>query len=209
MPQVAPEAEPRSPDLPMSPEEATAFQRAVDRARQAPESEPVVDADFEQLDPSAQEAILELEDEWREEEEALVHQAEEKKLELLKKILRELDLDSAKGVFLYVAEWMPFVGLMYAVTGREAVTVKDAQTGEISYEMREIDMIDRAMYLFGEFYGSGKGTVSIKRAMSKGIRAALKEVWVYAAKRAGKVLVRRAEHAAKRRAKKAITGKSE
>ncbi|MBU4452911.1 hypothetical protein KKH24_01515, partial [Patescibacteria group bacterium] len=74
---------------------------------------------------------------------------------ILKRVLEFLDLDTREKVFAAALEVIPYVGAVYAVTGRRIMFDRDPKTGVPIPKLEKISLTDRGLYLAGELLISG------------------------------------------------------
>ena len=110
-----------------------------------------------------------------------------------RKFIIFLDLDTVPKVTSFVAELVPFVGLGYAIIGYNLAGQK-------------LKIVDRGLYLAGEFMASGhllrafKGNIA-KQGFSKTSQIFLKQ----SGKKAGQIVAKRAVNSAQQQVLRTVT----
>lgn len=113
---------------------------------------------------------------------------------ILKRVLEFLDLDTREKVFAAVLEVIPYVGAVYAVTGRRIAFDRDPKTGAPIPKLEKISLTDRGLYLAGELLISGHVLRGIKQAvLAKGAKEFAKATGKLAVQRTGEVIVKRVQ----------------
>lgn len=136
------------------------------------EREQFIQRELENGSTELQEAARKIEEEYTKEAELIVREGAENRLDLLervlKRVLEAVDLDSREKVLAALAEVIPFVGVLYAVTGRR-LAFERSDAGWPLPRLEKIDWTERGLYLIGELIGSGHVVVGVKRFVFKGI----------------------------------------
>ena len=172
-------------------EEIAQFESAFKKAVQ-PEFPGLEDADFESLSDEAQKDIIELETDLATELDKAHAVSAKKQLGLIrgsiKKVLGFFDLDSKENAMEALIEVVPYVGAVYALTGRKIEITKEGP------KLEKISWTERGLYLAGELLISGHLLVGVRRSIVKqGMKIAMKEAAKVGAKRTGVMLVRRGQ----------------
>ena len=128
--------------------------------------------ELEKSPPDVREAARKIEEEYTQKAELIVREGAENRLDLLekvfKRVLEAVDLDSREKVLAALAEVIPFVGVLYAVSGKR-LTFERSDAGWPLPRLENINWTERGLYLISEIVGSGHVIVGLKRFAFKGI----------------------------------------
>ena len=125
----------------------------------------------------------------------------------LERVLEFLDLNTREKVFAATLEVVPYVGAVYAVTGKRLVFDR-SESGAPIPKLEDISWTDRGLYLAGELLISGHVLRGIKQAvLSKGAKEFAKATGKIVAKKTGQVIVKRAQRGAREEVSK-LTGQT-
>jgi len=136
-----------------------------------PATQDFIDVEFESLDPEVQEALVRLEAEYAEELAEIEHQSAKSRIEILREVgkdaLEFVDLDTKGKVFVAALEIIPYVGAMYAFTGKAVRTEKNPDTGKEEIKLMDISWGTRGAYALGELLISGHIINGVGKAIAK------------------------------------------
>ena len=114
------------------------------------------------------------------------------KKNLVHKTIIFLDLNTVPKITSFLAELVPFVGLGYAIIGYNLAGQK-------------LKLIDRGLYIAGEFLASGHVLKAIKGNLVKqGFSKASQQLFKETSKKAGRKVAERAVYSAQQRALRGI-----
>ncbi|MFA6131368.1 MAG: hypothetical protein WC730_03870 [Patescibacteria group bacterium] len=141
----------------------------------------------DQLSNTARAAIERIERTFESARDAIEFSAAEGKLRILRDLLATsveiLDLESREKFLEAAIELIPYIGSMYAVTGRKITFDRHESTGLPIPHIEKISWTDRGIYLAGECLISGHLLVGIKNALREkglaGIWAEIKNVFTH------------------------------
>lgn len=197
----------------LSPDQFAELQRRFEAAEAEKGELPVIEVEFETLNPETKEKIEQLEGEFSEAVAEADVSAAQSKLDLLvsyasrfadtakaggSAVLEFFDLDSKEKVVAAMAELVAGVGAAYALIGRRWEPRADKGIFELEkYFSKEafpnLSEEERVAYVLGELVGSGHALRGAWNAISnQGLKGAGKHLAKTAAVEGGKLLVRRA-----------------
>ncbi|MFH1711707.1 MAG: hypothetical protein ABH846_00515 [Patescibacteria group bacterium] len=217
---VAPEADPTVEQAELLSSDQVKELQEKYEALEAQEGElPVIDVEFESLSNETRAEIIRLEGEYNTALEQADFAAARSRLDVLrefgsklaelgieagKKALELLDLDTKEKAMEALLEVIPYVGAVYAVTGKR-IKIEKGADGLPRPQLEDISWTDRGIYLAGELIVSGHIFRGIKDAiLKKGAKAIATEIGKAVAARGGEVLVKRAKKGAEKILDKAV-----